>query len=71
MTMIRTRRRKSAASRGYTVLAKAADKPHGLREVDIVDPDGYIWVPGTVRCRNRPGRGGHGTKGCRWRGYAG
>ena len=22
----------------------AADKPHGLREVYIADPDGYVWV---------------------------
>jgi catechol 2,3-dioxygenase-like lactoylglutathione lyase family enzyme len=29
---------------GYTVLAGAADKPHGLREVHILDPDGYCWV---------------------------
>ena len=35
-----------AATRlGYTVLAAAADKPHGLREAYIADPDGYIWVP--------------------------
>jgi hypothetical protein len=26
-------------------MATAADKGHGLREVYIVDPDGYIWVP--------------------------
>jgi uncharacterized glyoxalase superfamily protein PhnB len=30
---------------GATVLAPAADKPHGLREVYIVDDDGYVWVP--------------------------
>jgi catechol 2,3-dioxygenase-like lactoylglutathione lyase family enzyme len=29
----------------YTVLATPADKPHGLREAYIVDPDGYVWVP--------------------------
>lgn len=29
---------------GYTVLAAAADKPHGLRESYIADPDGYVWV---------------------------
>ena len=33
-----------AESLGYTVLAAAADKPHGLREAYIADPDGYIWV---------------------------
>jgi hypothetical protein len=30
---------------GATVLAPAADKPHGLREVHIVDDDGYVRVP--------------------------
>ena len=30
---------------GYTVLAGALDKPHGLREAYIVDGDGYLWVP--------------------------
>ena len=35
-----------ARARGETVLAAAADKPHGLREVYIADPDGYVWVPG-------------------------
>lgn len=30
----------------FTVLAGAADKPHGLREAYIVDDDGYVWVPG-------------------------
>ncbi len=30
---------------GATVLAPAADKPHGLREAYLLDPDGYIWVP--------------------------
>ena len=29
----------------YTVLQAPADKPHGLRETYIVDPDGYVWVP--------------------------
>lgn len=33
-----------AASLGHTVLAGAADKPHGLREAYISDPDGYVWV---------------------------
>lgn len=27
------------------VLAPACDKPHGLREAYLVDPDGYVWVP--------------------------
>lgn len=30
---------------GATILAGAADKPHGLREAYILDPDGYLWVP--------------------------
>jgi hypothetical protein len=36
----------SAARRlGCTVLAGATDKPHGLRETYLIDPDGYLWVP--------------------------
>ena len=27
------------------VLAGAMDKPHGLRECVLIDPDGYVWVP--------------------------
>ena len=27
------------------VLDGAADKPHGLREAYLIDPDGYVWVP--------------------------
>jgi len=34
-----------ARERGETVLAGAMDKPHGLREAFLVDPDGYLWVP--------------------------
>ena len=34
-----------AREAGYTVLASALDKPHGLREAYILDPDGYCWVP--------------------------
>ena len=34
-----------AREHGYTVLAGAADKPHGLREVYIIDNDDYLWVP--------------------------
>ena len=30
---------------GYTVLAGAMGKAHGLREAFIVDQDGYVWVP--------------------------
>lgn len=35
-----------ARAAGYEVLAGALDKPHGLREAYILDPDGYLWVPG-------------------------
>lgn len=31
---------------GWTVLAGAIDKPHGLREAVIIDDEGYVWVPG-------------------------
>ncbi len=37
-----------ARARGDAVLAASADKPHGLRECFLADPDGYIWVPGTA-----------------------
>ena len=37
-----------ARARGDAVLAASADKPHGLRECFLVDPDGYVWVPGTA-----------------------
>ncbi len=36
------------AARGLNcdVLSPARDQPgHGLREVHLVDPDGYVWVP--------------------------
>ncbi len=35
-----------ARARGDPVLAESRDKPHGLRECYLVDPDGYVWVPG-------------------------
>ncbi|WP_322867709.1 VOC family protein [Aquicoccus sp. G2-2] len=34
-----------AAALGYTILQHPTDKPHGLREAYILDPDGYAWVP--------------------------
>lgn len=34
----------AARAGGYQILAPAKDKGHGLREVYLVDPDGYIWV---------------------------
>ena len=33
-----------ARERGDVVLAGALNKPHGLREAYILDPDGYCWV---------------------------
>ncbi len=30
---------------GGVVLAGAADKPHGVREAFLLDPEGYCWVP--------------------------
>jgi len=35
----------AALARGDIVVADPADKPHGLREAYIADPDGYVWVP--------------------------
>ncbi len=39
--------RAEAAARelGLEVLSPSADKPYGLREAQLRDPDGYIWVP--------------------------
>ena len=34
-----------ARDHGFTVLAGALDKPHGLRECMIMDDDGYVWIP--------------------------
>jgi catechol 2,3-dioxygenase-like lactoylglutathione lyase family enzyme len=34
-----------ARAAGHYVMAEPADKPHGLREAYIADPDGYVWVP--------------------------
>lgn len=38
----------AARAAGHTVLAGALDKPHGLREAYLLDPDGYCWVPSQV-----------------------
>jgi catechol 2,3-dioxygenase-like lactoylglutathione lyase family enzyme len=37
----------AAAARrlGCTVVAGPTNKPHGLREAYILDPEGYLWVP--------------------------
>jgi catechol 2,3-dioxygenase-like lactoylglutathione lyase family enzyme len=37
-----------ARAGNFTVLAPSQDKPHGLRECYLVDPDGYVWVPGAA-----------------------
>ncbi len=34
-----------ARAAGTPVLAASRDKPHGLRECYLADPDGYVWVP--------------------------
>ena len=34
----------TAETLNYQVLAPAADKKHGVREVYILDDDGYVWV---------------------------
>ena len=34
---------------GGVVLAGSADKPHGVREAYILDPEGYCWVPTVAR----------------------
>ncbi|MCY4275227.1 MAG: VOC family protein [Gammaproteobacteria bacterium] len=34
-----------AREAGYEILMETADKPHGLRECFILDPDGYCWCP--------------------------
>lgn len=36
-----------AAEAGGVILQPPTDKPHGLREAYIMDPDGYVWVPST------------------------
>jgi len=34
-----------ARATGGIVLAGSADKPHGVREAYLLDPEGYCWVP--------------------------
>lgn len=38
-----------ARATGAEVLAACRDKPHGLRECVILDPEGYAWVPSRPR----------------------
>ena len=35
---------------GYRVLQPVMDKPHGLREVFLLDPEGYLWVADSPLC---------------------
>lgn len=35
----------NAQTEGGMILQPPTDKPHGLREAYILDPDGYVWVP--------------------------
>lgn len=39
----------AAEAAGGVVLAGAADKPHGVREAHLIDPEGYCWVPTVPR----------------------
>lgn len=34
-----------AREHGYHILRESLDRPHGLRECFLLDPDGYCWVP--------------------------
>ena len=34
-----------AEAAGLHILQPPTDKPHGLREAYILDPDGYAWIP--------------------------
>ena len=34
-----------AEAAGGRILCAPLDKPHGLREAFLIDPDGYVWVP--------------------------
>lgn len=34
-----------ARARGDMIFRECRDRPHGLRECYILDPDGYCWVP--------------------------
>ena len=44
----------AARRRGDPILAGATDKPHGVREVFILDPDGYLWAVDRPLARSRP-----------------
>ncbi|HCK76722.1 MAG TPA: glyoxalase [Gammaproteobacteria bacterium] len=37
-----------AQEQGYFVLRTSLDRPHGLRECYLLDPNGYCWVPSVI-----------------------
>ncbi len=37
-----------AIAGAHLVLRTSEDRPHGLRECYLLDPDGYCWVPGVA-----------------------
>lgn len=39
----------AAEAVGGIVLMAAEDKPHGVREAYLIDPEGYVWVPTTPK----------------------
>ncbi len=41
----------AARKLGFRILQGSADKPHGLREVFIVDRDGFVWAIGKACAR--------------------
>ena len=45
-----------ARAHGYTVLAGAIDKPHGLRECMLLDNDGYVWIPSRHLPKTNPSK---------------
>ncbi|PDH31628.1 MAG: glyoxalase [Candidatus Thioglobus sp. MED-G23] len=40
-----------AKKKGYQVLRTRLDRPHGLRECFLLDPDEYCWVPSAPLAR--------------------
>jgi uncharacterized glyoxalase superfamily protein PhnB len=38
-----------AEAAGATIIQRAADFPHGWRDVMVSDPDGYIWAVGLAK----------------------
>lgn len=44
---------RAARKHDFIVLQGAMDKPHGLRECFLIDPDGYVWVPSVALGESR------------------